>query len=317
MDKNSLFPLIVLVYLSSCSNSLDMVDPIDPIPVVYFQLDPTDSIHYLTLTRTFVGEVSALEIARDPDFVFYDSADVRLEGWEGQYKIWETQFTLSDRTKEPGIFPDVPGYCYESKPDVNGILETIDSFRLIIKIPGIPHPAFSRIPVMSEVVVPRWYDHEIALYPDGYQFKQPGCFGARYSQVLCEFHYQEYDGTWLDRSVTFQLKKNSMASGNIVYPDLFFNQLVKTLTPYEENNNRRFISIDLIFLYGDQFYKDYIETYENSGNQDLPLKGNINDGFGLFTMKRESRYEDLHLDQESLDSLSRGHITKKLKFVGW
>jgi len=293
-----------------------MVDSIDPIPVVYFELNPQDTVFYLTLTRTFAGEVSALEMARDPSLVYYDSAEVRLEGWEDQYKIWETQFTLSDRTKEPGIFPEVPGYCYESK-HIYHIWQTIDSFRIVIQIPGILHPAFSIIPVLPEVVVPRWYDHEIAFYPNGYQFKSPGCYGAQYCQVLCEFNYQEYVETWLDRSVTFQIKKNAMTSGNNVYPDHFFNQLTKALTPFSEDVSRKFISIDLIFLYADQYYKDYVETYEYSGNQDIPAYSNINNGYGLFTIIRRAVYEDMFLDQESLDSLSMGHITKKLKFVRW
>jgi hypothetical protein len=80
---------------------------------------------------------------------------------------------------------------------------------------------------------------------------------------------------------------------------------------------RKFISLDLIFLKGDEYYKDYFDTYEHDGNQDVPIKGNIINGYGLFTMIRVSRYEDMTLNQESLDSLAMGKITGKLGFVRW
>jgi len=294
-----------------------MLDIIDPIPVVYFQLNPADSIFYLTLTRTFNGEASALEMARDPNIVFYDSVDIFLEGWKDEYKIWETRFTLSERTKEPGIFPEVPGYCYNAINDNLRIWESTNSYRLIIMGPGLHKPAFSRIPRMPEVVVPQRYYHEIALYPNGYQFKSPGCPNAPYCQLLCKLYYEEYDGAWIKRTVTFQLKKNTLDSDKVIYPDLFFNQLVKSITPYKEGMSRRFISIDLVFLFGDQFYKDYVETYEYSGSQDLPVQGNINNGLGLFTMTRSAEYVDMYLNQQTLDSLSQGYRTRKLRFVKW
>ncbi|TSA38110.1 MAG: hypothetical protein D4R64_04080 [Porphyromonadaceae bacterium] len=114
MRNIDLYAVILLVIFSSCSNSLDLVDPVDPIPIVYFQMNPVDSLFYLTLTRTFSGDDNGYDLARDVNQVFYDSADISLEGWSKQYKVWETQFELSDRSKILGIFPEVPGYCYET-----------------------------------------------------------------------------------------------------------------------------------------------------------------------------------------------------------
>jgi len=57
-----------------------------------------------------------------------------------------------------------------------------------------------------------------------------------------------------------------MIIGNsYLYPDLFFNQLTKNITPINDTIARKFISLNLIFLAGDQYYKDYIDTYVNAG----------------------------------------------------
>lgn len=315
MRNIDLYAVILLLIFSSCSNSLDLVDPIDPIPVVYFQINPADSFFYLTLTRTFSGDGNGYDLARDANQVFYDNADISLEGWSDQYKVLETQFEPSDRSKIPGIFPGVPGYCYESANEFSQFLGEITSFRLVIYLPGMSNPAFSRIPVLSAPVIPSRYDHEIALYPNGYHFHSSN--GA-YLQLLCVFHYQEYEGTWVDHSVTFTLRKDYLIpGGNILYAEMFFNRLVKNITPINDTILRKFISLDLICLAGDQYFKDYIDTYVNAGNLDMPVKGNINNGYGIFTMVTSAKYENMILNRQSLDSLRIGDITRKLGFVRW
>lgn len=314
MKNIDLYAVILLVIFSSCSNNLDILDPIDPIPVVYFQMNPADSVFYLTLTKTFSGDGNAFDLARDADRVFYDSADIRLEGWTNQYKVLETRFEPSDRSKNSGIFPGVPGYCFESANEFSNFLGQITSFRLVINLPGIPSPVFSRIPAMSLPVVPSRYNHEIALYPNGYEFPRSG--GA-YRQLVCEFHYQEYEGTWVDHSVTFTLRKDITNETKFIYADMFFNRLVRSISPINDTILRKFISLDLICLAADQYFKDYMDTYTNAGNLDLPLKGNINNGYGLFTLMTSAKYKNMNLDQRSFDSLCNGKITGKLGFVEW
>jgi hypothetical protein len=314
-----LYAVILLVVFSSCSNRMDLVDPIDPIPVVYFQMNPDDSIYYLTLTRTFSGDGTAYDLAREANQVFYDSADISLEGWTNQYKVWETQFELSDRSKIPGIFPEVPGYCYESANEFH-FLGLITSFRLVIHLPGMSNAVFSRIPVFSAPTINSRFDHVIDLYPDNYKLGFSINRDIKYSDLLCVFHYQEYEGTWVDHSVTFCLRKDIQfgAGGtNYLYPDLFFNKVTANIKPINDTIVRKFISLDLILLAVDQYYKDYIDTYVNAGNLDLPPNGNINNGYGLFTMVRSVKKENMTLGSQTNDTLWNGEITRKLGFVRW
>ena len=142
--------------------------------------------------------------------------------------------------------------------------------------------------------------------------------GIAYRQLLCEFHYQEYEVTWVDRSVLFTVRKDMIPpGGDLLYPDMFFNLLVKNIKPINDTISRKFISIDLIFLVGDEYFNNYLDTYINAGNMDLPPKGNISNGYGLFTMVRSVKNENMHLSQRTFDSLWNGEITRKLGFVRW
>jgi hypothetical protein len=323
--------LLLLSVFTSCSDSIDLVDPVEPSPVIYFLMNPDDSVFYLTLTRTFTGNSNAFDLARDADRLFYDNADIRLEAWTDQFKVQETQFKPSDRTKIPGTFAEGPEYCYEAANEFYDIMEPITSFRIVLTALGMTTPVVSRIPVLNAPKAPTRYNHVIGLYPNGYKYPPErnspcvlkygqavgGGGGIKYQQLLCEFNYQEYEGKWIDHSVTFTLRKNTLVVEPFLYPDFFFTKVAASIKPINDTITRKFISLDLIFLSGDQYYKDYVDTYEHDGNLDLLPKGNIINGYGLFTMIRVARYQNMTLDQESLDSLSMGRITRKLKFVRW
>ncbi len=321
--KIKIYILFVCILIhSSCSNNLDVLDPADPVPVVTFVMNPADTIFNLTLTRSFSGEGSGYDLAQDASRVFYQGANITLEAWSGEYKVWETPFQPSDRVKDPGIFPEVPGYCFKS--DHKFLFNQIyTSFRLVVDLPGMPTPAFSRIPVLPIPEVPFRYEHEVALYPDGFKFGPPddnpiAMKLVKYRQLLCEFHYQEYTGKWEDRSVTFSLRKDYIIpGGNILYPDMFFNKIAANIKPVNDTMVRQFVSFDLIFLSGDTYFRDYIDTYENAGNMDMPPKGNISNAYGMFAMVTKARFTDMLFDRESLDSLKFGYRTRRLGFVKW
>jgi hypothetical protein len=327
-----LFFVALVCVVSSCSSKLDLIDPNESLPVVYFQMNPDDSIFYLTLTRTFSGESSAVELARDADRVFYDSADIRLEGWADDFKVIEIQFKPSDRAKIPGIFAEGPGYCYEAQ-NLPLLFDntTINSYRLVINSPGMENPVISRISVLPPTRVPNRFSHVIDLYPNGYKYPPKGNSasdlkdlqldeefgGIVYKQLVCEFHYQEWEGIWVDRVKTFTLRQNTLVVEPILFADFFFEKLGSNFRPINDTVTRKFISLDLVFLSGDQHYKDYFNSYTHDGNQDVPLKGNIINGYGLFTMIRVARYKDMTLGQQSHDSLAKGRLTRMLRFVSW
>ena len=310
---------ILLVGLTSCSTRLDLLNEADPIPVVYCQMDPTDHTIYLTLTRTFSGDANAYDLARDTDQVFYTKADIRLEGWIDEYKVWETQFKPSEKSKIPGIFPEVPGYCFEA-PNQEPVGNLHTSYRLVVNLPGMASPAFSKIGIVGPPIVKSRWDNQISLYPKMFEIGIAPGPGTAYCDLICVFRYNQWERTWVNHSDTFLLRRDmrfETGRTDYLYEELFFKQIAANVKPVNDTIVRKFTSLDLILYAGDIYFRDYVDTYSNAGNLDLPPKGNITNGLGLFTMRRFAMKDNMTLDRVTHDSLCLGQYTKQLGFVRW
>ncbi len=319
MKRLCFYTVIVLLFLPSCSHDFDLIDPIDPIPVVYLQLNPDDDFIYLTLTKSFADTSSVYDMARNPELVHYDSANINLEGWIDQYKVWDTQFKLTNQVKKPGIFAEAPGYCYESEV-ISTFFQRFTQYRLMITIPGMSSPVFSKIGVVGPPIVKSKWDRQISLYPDRYKIGISPGPGSAYCDLVCIFRYQQFEDVWVNHSDTFCLRKDiefEVGRTDYLYADLFFNKIASNIKPISDSIVRKFTSLDLIFQSGDQYFRYYIETYKNAGDLVLPPKGNITNGFGLFTMLRTATKDNMTLDRITHDSLCLGEKTKKLGFVRW
>jgi hypothetical protein len=296
---------------------------------------PAEQIFYLNLTKLFSGNANGFELARNTDELYYENADIRLEAWEFDYKVWETRFVLTDQPKNPGIFPETPGFCYVTKDPLpfvsneNGQMDfssDINSFRLVINHPGDLGPAISRIPILRIPVKlhPSNWEKSFDLYPSTGNFDLKYLINddlIKYCELICVFRYREFKESWEDHSVTFSVRKNIQIddhnANTYIDPDLFFNKLLVNIKPIDSSLVRKFVSLDLVFLAGDEYYKDYSETYVNAGNMDSPPLGNISNGLGLFTMVRSVRINTMSLTQRTSDSLSRAVIPNPLGFSKW
>lgn len=336
MRNNIVFVISLISILSSCSNDLDISAPADPVPVVYFRMNPADSIYYLTLTKTFSGTGSGFDLARDPDHVYFDHADICLEGWANRYKVWETQFNLLGTSKYPGIFPENSGYCFGSLNEFYPLhqygslghnYDEITTFRLKIEFEGALAPVLSTISLipMPKCTYPTRPLKVLDLYPNGTNYKATIQFDpqfVKYCELICVFRYQELEEGWIDHSTTFQLHKdvqivNDQATA-IIDPDLFFTKVAHNIQPVNVATVRKFKSLDFIFLAGDQNFDDYYNSYINSGNVDAPPVGNINNGLGLFTMVRSLYIEkNMTMNYRTLDYLSGSEYTQHLGFIRW
>ena len=68
-----------ILFLLSCDNELDIIEPSGELPVVYGLLDPSDTIQLIRVERAFIDPVtSALVLAKDPEVLFYDDNTLSL-----------------------------------------------------------------------------------------------------------------------------------------------------------------------------------------------------------------------------------------------
>jgi hypothetical protein len=314
------FLVILTCAIISCTTDLDLYEPAQPIPIVYFQMNPDDQMLYLTATKTFSGNSDAYDMARDTEKLFYSTVDIRLETWIDDYKVTEIRFEPFDRHQLPGPFSENPGYCFKAKAGLNQRSTDITHFRLIIQAPGLTSPSYAKIAVIGPPIIQSRYDKQISLYPGSYNIGIAPGPGTAYCDLWCVFRYQQYEGEWINHSDTILIRRNIQFEAgrtDLLYPELFFKQIADNIRPINDTIIRKFTSLDLVFYASDQYFRDYVDTYVNAGNLDLPPKGNIVNGLGLFTMVRVATKENMAFDRITFDSLCLGQYTRQLGFVRW
>jgi hypothetical protein len=73
----SIFILVTLL-LQSCSEDVQLIGDFKETAVVYGLLNHADSLHYVKITRAFIGPGNALEIAQIPDSSYFDQVDATV-----------------------------------------------------------------------------------------------------------------------------------------------------------------------------------------------------------------------------------------------
>ena len=325
-DTMRYFKLIFILLLSlpliyGCDSKLEVNAPWKDITVVYGLLNQNDSIHYLKITKAFLGEGNALMFAQIPDSSNYpETLDVRVEGWEiiSKYDSSLQQTILFDTTtitnKEAGdsifYFPHQlvyrslgivklnSDYIYklfiknkETGKEITSRTVLVQKFTNIAK----PQPAPARASFDTASGTRNTIDW---LSVNG---------GKRY-KVVARIHYLETNK--VDPSIIhskfvdwklIEIKTNETKEGQRLiysYPTKAFYTVLgnhihaDTLTEKNlpSNYNRVAYSMEYIFTVAADDYNTYMEVSEPSTTivQEKPPFSNINNGIGLFSARYDN-----------------------------
>jgi len=125
-----------LMLFSACDNDFDLVADKREIPVVYAIIDAVDTAQYFRVERAFIDEsVSALDIAQNPDSLYYKDAVVTLtrlstgEAWTMQ----EVDGNLEGYPRQDGIFATSPNILYKLRTE-DITLEPLEEYKLTVDI---------------------------------------------------------------------------------------------------------------------------------------------------------------------------------------
>ncbi|MEN9699996.1 MAG: hypothetical protein RLZZ301_1194 [Bacteroidota bacterium] len=118
-----------VLLLSSCEDQINMDGDFKETAVVYGLLDQADSIHFIKITRAFIGPGNALEFAKIPDSSYFDQVDATVsEVVNGQVtRTWILQDTIVQNKDTSGAFyaPEQKVYYFKTLP--TGPLEAIQT----------------------------------------------------------------------------------------------------------------------------------------------------------------------------------------------
>jgi len=98
--------LLPILLLTSCNDKVNLLGDYQETAVVYGLLDHADSLHFIKVTRAFIGPGSAVDLAMNPDSNYFQTADVQVtEVLNGiETRTWILQDTLVNDKDTNGAF---------------------------------------------------------------------------------------------------------------------------------------------------------------------------------------------------------------------
>ena len=120
MIKYFLILTLALTALTSCEDDINLDGDFVETAVVYGLLDHADSLHYIKITRAFIGPGSALDNALIADSSYFDQVEATVsEVVNGQVtRTWALQDTVVQDKDTNGIFyaPEQKVYYFKTLP---------------------------------------------------------------------------------------------------------------------------------------------------------------------------------------------------------
>lgn len=324
--KNLSF-LLVLLFLASCDNELQVLEDAKDIPVVYGFLSLNEEDQYIRVERAFVDQnTPALELAQNPDNLYYPaSATVSITDLvtNEEFLLERVDASQIGFPREDGLFATDPNILYKLSGTQtiidqdhtyqftlnrgDGLPLVTDTTEIVSNVRFISPNPLQATPMLS-FAGPRTTE---------FQWRQ-GDNGVIYDLFL-EFKYQERTSStsYEDRSVKWKMAEGITLQQFSPSGFDFYSFLRGAI---EENSEmtRRFIDIKATVVAGNQDLLEYLRiSRANLGitsTQDVPFFQDLSEGRGIFGSTFSATLEGIKLSDESRDSLANGSITELLNF---
>ena len=122
MKRISIYLVLVLALFTNCSEEVNLNGDFKETAVVYGLLDHSDSLHFIKITRAFIGPGNALEIAQIPDSSYFDDVELTVSEYVGGIfqRSWLLSDTIVTNKDVDGAFyaPEQKVYYFKTLPTV-------------------------------------------------------------------------------------------------------------------------------------------------------------------------------------------------------
>jgi len=343
---------VTILSIIACKDDFSLNGNYQEAAVVVGILDQADSVHYVKITRSFIGdgETSSLNIAQIPDSNYFNNVDAKIYERNGNGDLIRT-FTLHDtiipNKDVNGVFyaPNQKVYVFYTNsaapldPQYNYHLDiNIDNGRIKVK-------------AETELVDGMTISNTIAGFNTSFKFigQQAGTYGSQVVSVTStgnatklngklRFEYREYTSypnVYEDKSIFMNLGEVDLEVGSNGYDfsaggQAFFELLASKISVDPNVEQRKYLGIEIQVTGGAKELGSYIAVNQPSSNlaQNKPDFTNltINEGFkviGIFSARNNLKIykpavggiaQIRAMDQKSVRELCNGPITGMLSF---
>ncbi|MEP6648211.1 MAG: hypothetical protein ABJC12_14065 [Saprospiraceae bacterium] len=317
--------LIVISFLSACSNELVVVDKWKDIPVVWGLLNKSDTAHYIRVEKAFLDPTtSAYDIALIPDSLYYPHAIVTLKRINsGQvFTLERVDGDLEGYPRDSGVFAQSPNFLFKIKANVINLVVnekyefSLDKGDGTVPVTGntiiLPKPVL-RNPAVGNLLGFRPKSQFTFMWN---QIDNAGIYDLK-----LRFHYLEKSpstgNVYLPKSVEWTVE-NSIIENEFKIDGGDFYSALKSNIKEDFEATRRFDSVDIIVWCGGKELEEFVKiTHANTGftsTQDIPTYTNLTEGLGIFSSRNVSYNTGFQLTPQALDTLRKGIQTKPLRF---
>jgi hypothetical protein len=99
------FSFFLLVFVFGCSSDLEINQNHPVMPVIYAIINPYDSVHYVSVQKTFTINTKGDWSNLNADSLQFQDVEVFLLGKKGDSIKWAQQFSKTSSYKDTGLFP--------------------------------------------------------------------------------------------------------------------------------------------------------------------------------------------------------------------
>jgi hypothetical protein len=333
--------IVVVTGFCSCDHTLDVNADWKDITVVYGLLDQSDSVHYLKITKAFLGEGNALSFAKIPDSSNYPGKlDVRIEGWElitqNDSTLRQTIHfdTVTINNKEEGDARFYFPYQIVYRSVEKDLLNSDYTYKLFIKNNVTGKEITAETPLvekMPDITKPSSGGSASFIPGKKLQAEWISAKGGKRYQLVGRFYYREtkiadttqHEIKTVDWIIFNDLKTVSTDGGDQMkysYPaDVFYSVLGSNI-PVDPTVARVAMQMEYIFTVAADDLNTYMEVTEPSFTivQEKPPYTNIANGIGIFSSRHNNSQDypiiQTTFTQQTLNELKVNENTRLLGF---
>lgn len=318
--------LLGMIGISSCSTDVDVIGDWEETMVVYGLLNQNDSVHYIRVSKAFLGEENALVMAQEYDSLYYGSQlELSLERVKGG-NVLETITLQRDTTipLEEGVFSSPNQVLYKTTQALHDDSEYV----LEITNTSTAKKVNASTDLVKDFTVDKPKTTESInwnLFNSDYKVKWQSAVNGKMYQLTIRFHYTEQnkitlvsENKYIDWVFTSQESNNGNGGEDMevaIDGQSFYTFIASMIEP-NSNVNRYIGNLDFTIAVAGEDFATYMEVNQPTTGvlQEKPVYTNIENGIGLFSSRYEKIVANLSMVTSTQDSIRYGQHTQNLGF---
>ena len=337
MKKASTIISIILIVISfSCSTDFDINAEWKDVPVVYSVLNQSDAVHYIKINKSFLGGLSAYEMAQTSDSLFYGDLEVYIDKYVNHTLSKTFTFTkTTDIQKDTGIFANDKNIIYKNEEDLISSSDKIEDcvFKLKIINPKNGKEIIGETKLIDDLNIIRPQSGPLqmnfSIYESNYKVEWSSATNAKQYNTVVKIHYFELPDNTEDTTDYYiywhlpsKIDESNARTLNVEYQNSGFYNTIASNVSVKPSNIRRYLSkvdpVTFMFSMANNDLFTYIEVSSPSNGivQEKPEFTNLENAIGIFAA-RSSKELIKKVRYQTIDSLANGIYTKKLNFANY